>query len=176
MIYVLLPDGFEEIEAVTPIDVLRRCGQEVLTVGVDGKNAKGAHGINTLCDIELKDLNKDDMTMLVLPGGPGHTRFFEEDVLEVIDYASKNNICISAICAAPSVLGKLGILKGKKATCYPGFEKDLLGAFVEDEKVSQDELLITAKGPGAASEFAFMLAQYLCGKDKAREVKNAMQY
>ena len=176
MIYVLMVDGFEEIEALTPIDVLRRCGADVATVGVNSKTALGAHNIRLECEIMFDERHRDSMEMLILPGGPGHTELKTEKVFDLISYAKDKGIYIGAICAAPSVLGCMGLLEGKKATCFPGFEKELKGAIVTDSKVAQDGIFITAKGAGAAGEFAFTLASLVCGADKAGEIKNAMQY
>lgn len=176
MIYVLMTDGFEEIEALTPVDVLRRCGAEVRTVGVNGKIAKGAHNIVVECDILFDHIDKESMNMLILPGGPGHTELKSDKVRQLIKYAADNNIYIGAICAAPSVLGEMELLAGKEATCFPGFEHELIGTRYVNEKVVVDDKFITAKGPGAASDFAFALAEVMCGAEKAGEVKNGMQY
>lgn len=176
MIYLLLVDGFEEIEALTPVDVLRRCGADILTVGVQGKTAVGAHNIPVECDILFEEINKENMEMLILPGGPGHTSLKAEKVLDLIRYADSRGIYIASICAAPSVVGEMGLLSGKKATCFPGFEAELKGADVLGVKVVTDGKYITAKGAGAASEFAFKLAELVCGEEKAENIKNAMQY
>ena len=174
MIYMLLTDGFEEIEAFTPLDVLRRCGADIKTVGIKSKNVTGSHSIKTEADIMLDEIVHEEMTMLILPGGPGYEGL--KDAVQVINYAAENDIYIGSICAAPSVIGELGLLKDKKATCFPGFEKYLAGAVVTGDKVVTDGKFITAKGAGAAAEFAFALAELACGKEKAAEIKNAMQY
>ncbi len=176
MIYLLLADGFEEVEALTPVDVLRRCGANVTTVGVDGISVTGARKIEVKADIELSGLNKSDMELLILPGGPGHRRLAEDDVRNIITYAAENGITIAAICAAPSVIGEMGLLEGKRATCFPGYENSLKGAVVSAAKVETDGNFITAKGAGAASEFAFAIAERVCGREKAESVKSAMQY
>ncbi len=176
MIYLLLTDGFEEIEAFTPIDVLRRCGAQLATVGVHGKRVMGAHNIVTEADIEISEVKKEDMEMLILPGGPGHDGLKTPEVYELIRYAAENNIAMGAICAAPSVLGEMGLLESKKATCFPGFEDKMKGAILTGDSVSEDGIFITAKGAGAASDFAFALAKRACGQEKASEIRNAMQY
>lgn len=132
MIYVLLADGFEEIEAITPIDIMRRAGLDVRTVSVsEDLYVTGAHDICVKADISMKGVNLGMMDMLVLPGGPGHENLDKSKyVHELIDYAAENGKYIAAICAAPSVIGKIGLLKGKKATAFPGYEKYLLGAEV----------------------------------------------
>ena len=176
MIYLLLTDGFEEIEAFTPVDILRRCGVEVSTVGVHGKAVLGSHDIKTEADIEISEVNKETMEMLILPGGPGYAGLKTSEAYELINYAVENNIPVGAICAAPSVLGEMGLLENKKATCFPGFESEMKGAIITGESVAEDGIFITGKGAGAASEFAFALASRICGVEKAREIKNAMQY
>ena len=176
MVYLLLVDGFEEIEALTPVDVLRRCGAEICTVGVNGKTVMGAHNIQVECDIAFDEIEQDSMEMLILPGGPGHTALKTEKVHELIGFAADKGIYIASICAAPAVLGELGLLMGRKATCFPGFESALLGAELSSDKVVTDGKYITAKGAGAAGEFAFAVAEIVCGKQKASEVKDAMQY
>lgn len=176
MIYVLMTDGFEEIEALTPVDVLRRCGADIKTVGVNSLVVKGSHNVPVQCDILFEDIDKHNMDMLILPGGPGHTELKADKVQQLIRYAADNDIYVAAICAAPSVPGEMGLLSGRKATCFPGFEQELKGAEVTDEKVVVDGKFITAKGPGVAGEFAFVLAETMCGSEKAREVKDAMQY
>ena len=176
MVYVLMVDGFEEIEALTPVDVLRRCGAWVCTVGVNSKSVVGAHNIVVQCDIMFDELDTDAMKMLVLPGGPGHTALKTDKVHELLAYAQDKGAYIGAICAAPAVLGAIGLLKGRKATCFPGFEHELEGCTLVDAKVVQDGAFITAKGAGAAGDFAFALAQLMCGEQKAREIKDAMQY
>ena len=177
MIYVLLVDGFEEIEALTPIDILRRAGASVLTVGVNSKKVTGSHDITVEADILMNDVKKDDMECLIVPGGPGYTNIeASEDAISLISYAAENEILLCAICAAPSMLGKLGILDGKRATCFPGYEQYLKGATVVADKAVFDSDIITGKGAGAASEFGFLIAGKIVGTKKAEEIKKAMQY
>lgn len=176
MIYMFLTDGFEEIEALTPLDVLRRCGAKITTVGVKDKCVKGAHDITVQADITLDTANFDDAEMLILPGGPGYEGLKADKVLDALKTADETGLYIAAICAAPSVPGEMGLLSGRRATCFPGFEKYLKGAKICTDKVVCDGNYITAKGAGAASEFAFALASAVCGSEKAAEIKNAMQY
>jgi len=176
MIYMFLTDGFEEIEAFTPLDVLRRCGADIKTVGVSSKSVTGSHDIKTEADIMIDEVSTEDMEMLILPGGPGFGGLKTDKVFELINFAAENDIYIGAICAAPSVIGEMGLLKGKKATAFPGYEKYLTGAEIVSDKVACDGKYITPKGAGAASEFAFALAEAVCGTEKAQEIKNAMQY
>ncbi len=177
MIYVLLVDGFEEIEAIEPIDIMKRAGLMVMTVGVKDLCVKGAHGITVKADILMEDLNKTDMELLMLPGGAGHVHLDEDkNVHELIDYAVQNDLYIAAICASPSIIGKKGLLKGKKATCFPGFEKFLDGALLCSDKAVCDGKIITGKGAGAASDFGFLIVEKLRNKKTASELKGVMQY
>lgn len=177
MVYVLLVEGFEEIEAIEPIDILRRGDVDVKTVGVDGKKVCGSHGIIVEADILIDEVSVEDMELLMLPGGPGHGNIEKsEKAVELINTAFDKNILLTAICASPSILGKMGMLKGKKATCFPGFEKFLDGAEVSDEKAVRDGNIITGKGAGAASEFGFLMLEALKGKETADHIKEVMQY
>lgn len=172
MIYVFLAEGFEETEAVTPIDMLRRCGKEVITVGVTGKTVNGSHNIPVVCDITMDEVKTDSIEMLVLPGGLGGTKNLSADkrLAELITDCNSKGIFIGAICAAPSILGKMGLLKGKNAVCYPGFEDALEGARVCDVPSVRDGNIITARGAGASLEFSYELISALISKEKAEEL------
>ena len=179
MIYVLLADGFEEIEAIEPIDILRRCGIDVLTASVMGrKEVEGAHSINVVADMHAEDINPENMDLLFLPGGgKGHELLDASNTAHaLINYAVANGKYIAAICAAPSILGRKQLLDGKKATCYPGFEKYLYGAECVSDKVVVDGKIITGKGAGAAAEFGFVIAELLKDISTADEIKAQMQY
>ena len=178
MIYVLLTNGFEEVEAITPIDIMRRAGLSVKTAAVaDSLTVVGSHDIPVTADIMIDDVDTADMEALILPGGPGHTNLDDSvKVHKLIDYAVENNILLAAICASPSILGKKGILSGKKATAFPGFEQFLLGAEVLPDKSVCDGKIITAKGAGASAEFGFMLTETLAGKEMADKLRESMQY
>ena len=179
MVYVFLADGFEELEALAPVDILRRGGCEVKTVGVGGKTAVGAHNIPVVCDITAEEAVTDRLQAIILPGGmPGTLNLEKSDcVQKFIDFAAENGICIGAICAAPSILGHKGLLKGKKATCFPGFEKDLIGAEFSDVPVVTDGKITTAYGAGAAFDFGFRLLSELTGdKESADPLKKSMKY
>lgn len=177
MVYILLVDGFEEIEALTPLDILRRCEVGVKTVGVFGKKVTGSHNITVEADILINEVNRSDMELLMLPGGPGYPNYDKsEEVSSLINYANDNGIYISAICAAPSVIGKMRLLAGKKATCFPGFEEFLEGAEIVPDKAVIDGKFITGKGAGAASDFGFLMAEVLAGKETADKIKKSMQY
>ncbi len=174
---VFLADGFEEIEALTPVDVFRRAGLPVLTVSIsDLHTVTGSHNVTILADTTLAELDRESIEMIILPGGmPGASNLDESITLSelIIDFAKKDKP-ISAICAAPMILGKRDILKGKRATCYPGFEKYLNGAYHTSSLVEIDDNIITGKGPGAALNFAFTIAEKYVGIEKVEELKKAM--
>ncbi len=177
-VYVLLAGGFEEAEAVTPWDILKRAGAEVLLVSVNGeKYVTGAHGLSVGTDISI-DKTDDNFSMVLLPGGKtgADNLASSEKVKAILQNASKNEKFIAAICAAPSVLGKYGLLKGKRATCFPGFEDKLQGAVLTAGKTVRDGNIITAKGMGAAQEFGFCLAEALYGKETAEKLKAQTQF
>ncbi len=177
MVYVLIADGFEEAEALLPVDILRRSGIEVKTVGVKSKIQVGAHSIPIICDIEINEINVSDIEMIILPGGSGYKNLdSSEKVHNLIDYCVENNIYIAAICAAPSILGKKNLLKDKKAVCYPGFSDFLYGAEISEDKTATDGIFITGKGPGAAAEFGFEIVSILKDKETSDKVKELMLY
>ncbi len=177
MVYVLFVDGFEDIEALEPVDIMRRAGIGVKTVGVMGECATSSHDVTIKTDILIDDVDVNDMEMLVLPGGPGHTNLDESDkVHNLITYALENDIFIAAICASPSILGKRGILDGKKYTCFPGFEKYATNGIFTGEKATLDGKILTGKGAGAASDFGFKMVELLKSKDIAANLKKEMQY
>lgn len=177
MVYVFLANGFEEIEALATIDVLRRAGLFVTTVGIGAQQITGAHNITVMTDIAENAFDVTDATAVVLPGGMPGTLHLEASpiVQNALGYAAKNNILIAAICAAPSILGHKGLLVGKEAIAYPGFEKDLIGATVSENKVVRDGNIITGKGAGVAIEFGLKIAATLTSKEVANTVKEAMQ-
>ena len=177
MVYVFLAEGFEEMEALAPIDLLRRVGVEVTTVGVGGKLIKGAHGVGFTADSDGKDLDFSDVDCVVLPGGmPGTTNLDASPMVEAcLMKAAEKKALISAICAAPSVLGHKGLLKGKKATCFPGFEEELLGALHTGAPVEKDGNIITARGAGVALDFALALVAELKGETAAKELRESLQ-
>ncbi len=177
MIYMLMADGFEDIEALEPLDILRRCDLEIKTAGIDKSEAISSHGVKVETDILIDDVKKEDMELLFLPGGPGHTNLDEsEKVQELIDYAAANGIYIASICAAPSIIGKKGLLNGKKYTCFPGFEKYIQGGKKKGAKVVCDGKFITARGAGAAGDLGFCIAEIFVGKKSAKLLRKTMQY
>lgn len=176
-VYVFFADGFEEIEAFTAVDTLRRAGLNVEIVSVTSDEiVMGAHDVSLLCDVNFENCDFSDADLLLLPGGmPGAGTLDKHVGLRklILDFAEKNKP-IAAICAAPMVLGKLGLLKGRKATCYPSFEQYLEGAQCVDEPVVCDGNIITAMGPGAAMEFSLTIVELLLGKGKVEELVEAM--
>ncbi len=175
MFYLFLADGFEEIEALATVDILRRAGVPLLMVGLDKKSAEGAHGIMVEADICIDEVEPDKMEGIILPGGMPGTSNLEKDerLSALLDFAAENDLWLFAICAAPMILGKKGLLSGKKATAYPGFEKHLTGALL-GKGVCRDGHIITADGPGTALPFAYEILDAL-GKD-AVALQREMQY
>lgn len=177
MVYLFLADGFEEIEALYTLDLLRRANIDVLTVGVTGKVANGSHKIPVVCDIDCASLPyNSDFDMIILPGGmPGSTNLDKAECVEkYIKLALENDKLICAICAAPFILGKRGILKDKRATCFPGFENQLEGATVVDAGVVRDGNIITGRAMGSAHEFALTVLEALQGKEAADKMRKTI--
>lgn len=178
MIYVFLAEGFEETEAIAPIDILRRSGKEVITVGIGEEVITSSHGVSVIADItEVDFFPSDELEMIVLPGGMPGTLNLEKSrtVQDAIDYCAENDRYIAAICAAPSIIGKKGLLKGKKATCFPGFEEFLEGADFTGEPVEADGKIITARGAGVAVEFGLKLSEILVSPAKAEKLRESMR-
>lgn len=177
MIYVHLAEGFEEIEAVTVVDVLRRSCLEVMMVSLTGDKAvKGAHNIRVLADLLYEEADYDSCEMIVLPGGmPGTNNLANHQGLvgQIQDFAQKEKR-IAAICAAPMILGNLSLLEGRKATIFPGMEAHILGGKPSNEAVVVDGNFITSKGPGTAMEFAIKIIETLKGSKAAAEVRTAL--
>jgi 4-methyl-5(b-hydroxyethyl)-thiazole monophosphate biosynthesis len=181
MVYLFLADGFEEIEALTPVDLLRRAGVEVVTVGVSGKTVTGSHGIAVSADVGAEEalamLAAGTIPeMIVLPGGmPGAATLDASPLVDTfIDAAEKANAYIAAICAAPMILGKRGLLRGRHATCFPGFEEYLEGAAYMDVHTVTDGRYITGRAMGAATEFALALIKELKGEGAADALRAAV--
>ena len=181
MVYVFLAPGFETIEALTPVDYLRRAKVEVKTVAVtasDDKTVVSSHNIPVVADITEKEVDMASCEMVVLPGGMPGTLNLEasKTVQAALDHCTANNIPVAAICAAPSVLGHKGILDGKKATCYPSFETELGQAKHTGAPVETDGLIVTGRAAGNANQFAFALIELLRGKEAADAVKNSVVF
>ncbi|MDR0941124.1 MAG: DJ-1/PfpI family protein [Bacteroidales bacterium] len=180
--FIFLAPGFEEIEAITVIDVLRRAGIEVVTVSIPDEDddefwVEGAHGISVFSDIDFEYANFKEGDILILPGGqPGTNNLNAHNGLKRIvqEYYDQKK-CIAAICAAPLVLGEMGLLKGKKATCYPGYESQLIGAeYIKDQTIVVDGDIITANGPGAALEFALAVVAKVKDTETAQTLASQM--
>ena len=176
MIYLFLAEGFEEIEALTPVDILRRAGKEIATVGIGSKAVMGAHGIPVVADMSEDEFADNSPEMIILPGGmPGTLNLEASPTVEkAIENALSSGAYIAAICAAPTILGKRGLLAGKEATCYPGMEDGLVGAILSQKRVVRDGRIITAAGMGAALDFALELVSVFCGDDKKKTLKKAV--
>jgi protein deglycase len=179
MVYVLLAEGFEEIEALTVVDILRRASIKTKTVSVNNREmVTGAHIMEVKADCFIDKKKLKDADMIVLPGGmPGTTNLEKsKDVSEILEYRVQKGLWIAAICAAPSILGKKDYLKDREATCFPGFEKYLKGAIVKNDNVVVSGNFITSKGPGTASDFAYEIVSVLKDADTAQTLKSQMQY
>ncbi len=178
MIYMFLAEGFEEVEALCPLDLMRRAGLSVTTVGVGKAEITGAHGITVRADITDSEYNGEMLEMVFLPGGmPGTLNLAESTAVNTaIDTAVANDKYIAAICAAPSILGDKGILQGKEAICYPGFEDRLSGAAISKKRVVTDGKVITAAGMGAAMDMGLSIVEIFCGKEKADSLGKAVIY
>ena len=177
MIYTFLADGFEEIEALCPVDIMRRAGLTVTTVGIGGREIVGSHGITVRADISDSELCAEDIELIFLPGGMPGTKNLDASkaVHQAIDLAIEQNTYIAAICAAPMILGKRGILNEKEAVCYPGFENYLDGATVPaDKKIVTDGKIITAKGMGVATDLGLEIVRVLCGKEKSDALRKTI--
>ena len=178
MLYMFFADGFEEVEAVAALDVIRRAGIEIKSVGIGNKNITGSHGITVICDLTESELVcSDNCEGIILPGGmPGTENLYQcKKVLEFVDYCHTENKLLCAICAAPIILGRKMLLKGKKAVCFPGFEKELIGADVSDCFVCRDSNIITAKGMGSAVNFGIEIVSAVKGQDFSNELKATLQ-
>lgn len=179
-VYVFLADGFEEIEGLTVVDILRRAQIETLTVSITGqKRITGSHGIVTEADLLFEEMDPGEGTMFVLPGGMPGTKYLaaHEGLARVLkDAAADDQKKVAAICAAPSVLGQLGILKGRKATCYPGFEPQLAGAETKTDPVVVSGNVTTSRGMGTAQAFALSLVAQLKDQRTAKELADSIIY
>ncbi len=176
-VYVALANGFEEIEAITILDVLKRAELNVTSISVMGSlKVEGAHGIKVEADKLIEDVNFDEADMIVLPGGmPGADNLENnEQLTKQLEIFNESNKKVAAICAAPKVLGKLGILRGRNAVCYPGFESNLKDANLKDVPAIKDANIITGRGPGAAFNFSLTIVEELINKEKANELAQAM--
>lgn len=176
---IFLAPGFEEVEALTPIDLLRRAGAQVTIVSVQAEKAvTGSHRITVEADALFEDMDFEEQDMLILPGGQPGTNNLKacQKLRELLAEADKKGKLLAAICAAPTVFGDMGLLKGKKATCYPGCEEGLAGADCLTERVVVDGNLTTSRGVGTAIPFALSLIEQLFGKEKSEEIRKSIIY
>lgn len=173
MVYVLLGTGFEEVEAITPVDLMRRAGIDVLTVGINGKTVYGSHGIGVEADITIGEMDLTDMEMVVLPGGLGGVSSIRasEQAMQAVRFAWDNGCYTAAICAGPTVLADLQITQSKKATCYPGCEAQMQNAeMIPNAACVTDGKVITGTSAGCAIPFALALITVLKGEAAAKTV------
>ena len=173
MVYMLLGTGFEETEAIAPLDLLRRAGVEVLTVGINGNIVKGSHGIGVEADISLNEMDLTNMDMIILPGGLGGVASIRasQEAMDAVRFAWENGKYTAAICAGPTVLADLGITNGKKATCYPGCEGGMGSANMVHAAAVTDGRLITGTSAGCAIAFGLALISALKGEEAAAAIE-----
>lgn len=178
MNYILLANGFEEIEAITVIDILRRAKIDLEIVSItDSLEVISDRSLKVIADIKIDAIDNDNINSLILPGGSGYKNLENsKETKNILLYAYNNNKYIFAICAAPSILGTLGLLNGKTATCYPGFEKYLNGSKKCSKDVCIDDKLITSRGPGTAHKFAYAIVTELTSQTLSDTIKNRMLF
>ena len=178
-VYIFLAEGFEEIEALTVVDILRRAEIDITMVSITGsQQVTGSHNIATIADILFEECDYSDADMLVLPGGlPGTNHLMEHPGLDQLlkKFAAEEKK-LAAICAAPKVLGTKGILQGKKATCYPGHEDSLLGAHMMSAAVVEDGNITTSRGMGTSIDFSLALVKIFQGAEESERIARAIQY
>ncbi len=173
MVYVLLGTGFEEMEALAPVDLLRRAGIGVITVGLNGQTVFGGHNIGVQADITVEEMDFEQMEMIVLPGGLGGVASIRgcEKAMEAIRYAHREGKFVAAICAAPTILAQLHITDGIPAVCYPGCEAEMGSAQMMDNPCVRQGKVITGTSAGCAVSFGLMLIEALKGEEAARQVE-----
>lgn len=178
-VYVFLADGFETVEALAPVDVMRRAGLDVVTVSIMGrKDVMSAQNVTVVADEVYENVSFDDADALVLPGGGVGTDNLSahEPLRALLADACSRGLLVAAICAAPMVFGRIGILAGKRATCYPGCEGDLFNAQYTAKAVEKDGNILTACGPGASFDFGFAIVENFCGADVVGTLRSQMQF
>lgn len=176
MIYIFLADGFETIEALAPLDMLRRANIDVKTVGIGSKEILSSHNVKVSADISESEATFDNLEGIILPGGSKGTENLENSstVRKFIDHANKNKLLIAAICAAPSVLGKNGLLKDVSATAYPSFA-EFIDNYDNDNYVVSSKNIITARGAGVSVDFGLEIVKYLSGENISEEIRESIQ-
>ena len=177
MLYMFLADGFEETEAIGSLDVIRRAGLEIKTASIGEALVTGSHGVVVKADILKSEVDFEDMEGVILPGGlPGTTNLQKDEVVQkAIQYCEEKGLLLAAICAAPMVLGEAGVLNGKTAVCYPGFEEHLKGAEILKESCTISKNVICAKGAGVSMLFGAQIVDYF-KKGEGRKILDAMQH
>ncbi len=176
-VLVMLADGFEEVEALTPTDILRRAGADATLVSItNGLNVVGAHGISVKADVTINEANTENLDAVILPGGGlGTENLAASDAVKaIINKAVNSNAVVAAICAAPSVLGRMGLLDGKEYACYPSFEKYMPKGIRSKSNVAVDGKIITAAGMGVSVDFALAVTEKLYGKECADKISNGI--
>ncbi len=178
MLYLFLADGFEETEAIVPLDCIKRAGIAVLTVGVGDNTVTGTKGVHITPDISTDEIDLTNCDGVLLPGGmPGMENLYaSQAVTDAIRFCAENNKLIASICAAPSIPGRMGLFAGKNAVCFPGFEDQLRGAVISEKAVAVDGQYISAKGAGSVFPFAHAIISYLKSAEAADAVLRQMQY
>lgn len=177
MIYMFLADGFEETEALVPLDLIRRAGCDIKTVGIGSEYITGAHGICVKADLAESQFSSILCDGIILPGGmPGTENLYSSNTVMNAVQSCIENKMVAAICAAPIILGREAMLRDKKAVCFPGFEDELIGAEIEQLPCVRDKNVITAKGAGCVFEFAYEIISYFKNKETADNVINTIQH
>lgn len=174
MVYMFLGTGFEETEAIAPLDLLRRAAIDVLTVGLNGKIVYGSHNIGIEADITIDEMDLTTAEMIILPGGLGGVASIQAcpAAMEAVSFAHQNGKLIAAICAGPTILASLGITNGKKAVCYPGCEEQMKTATITQDAALRDGNVITGTSMGCATVFGLMLIESLKDQETAQRIKN----
>ncbi len=178
MFYMFFADGFEEVEAIATLDIIRRAGIEIKSVSVKDKIVTGSHGVPVVCDCISSEIEANEsLEGIILPGGMPGSKNLDNDatVNKFIDYCNTNDKFLCAICAAPFIFGKRGILAGKEATCFPGFESELKGAKISDKFVCTDKNVITGNGMGSAVKFGLAIVAAVKGQEKADKLESTLQ-
>ncbi len=177
MLYMFFADGFEETEAIASLDVIRRAGIDIRTVGVNARQITGSHGIKIICDMDTDEATFTGLEGVLLPGGmPGTTNLYESNtVCDCVRFCFTQGKLVAAICAAPLVLGRLGLLEGKEATCFPGFEDELKGAVLSDKYTVTSGNVSTSRGMGSAVRFGLETVKYFKGEAFADKLASSLQ-
>ena len=178
MVYIILGTGFEEMEAICPCDILRRGGVDAKLAGIGGTQITGGNGITVQADCTVEEMDLEQMELIMLPGGMGgvHSILGSETAMEAVRYAHEQGRLVSAICAAPTILAKLGITDGKQAVVYPGLEEQMGSARMQDVNAVRDGRVLTGRAPGAAVDFGLMLLEALKGAETAAQVRAGLVY